>query len=69
MNAMEDVTTSIGMGIETRRIAIEAAALVCDDHADFLKKEAHAGGDWQHLMDRHEEAVWLARQIRKLKDR
>lgn len=47
--------------------ALERAALECDRHAEFLKKEAHAGGNWQHLMARHAEAIYLAECIRKMK--
>jgi hypothetical protein len=45
---------------------LEEAAAECERHATFLREEAHAGGDWKHLMDRHQEAVYLANQIRKL---
>jgi hypothetical protein len=48
--------------------AIERAAEECDRHAEWLRKEAHAGGDWQHLMTRSEEATYNARCIRALKD-
>ena len=46
---------------------LENAALECDRHAEFLKVEAHGGGDWKHLRTREEEALYNAQRIRAMK--
>lgn len=43
-----------------RRAGLEQAEMECRRHAGFLKDEAHKGGDWKHLMTRHEEAIYNA---------
>ncbi len=53
---------------ETRNTTLEDAALECARHAAWLKKEAHAGGDWQCLMTRADEAVYNAKCIRAMKE-
>jgi hypothetical protein len=63
---MTEQETAIAFAQTTRNDALEEAATVCDEHAAFLKHEAHAGGAWDYLMRRHEEAVHLAAMIRKL---
>lgn len=47
--------------------AIEKAAEECDRHAAWLKEEAHAGGNWEHLIARADEAAYNAKRIRALK--
>jgi hypothetical protein len=47
--------------------ALELSAIVCDDHAKFLREEAHAGGDFNYLIARCREANYLASQIRRMK--
>ena len=44
----------------------EAAAKECERHAEFMKGDAHAGGNWKHLMTRVEEALYNAQRIRRL---
>ncbi len=44
----------------------EECAKVCGDHADFLHKEAHSGGDFEHLITRLKEARCLESKIRSL---
>jgi hypothetical protein len=64
---IDDLLTDLASArAQGRRDGIEAAASECERHAEFLKKEAHAGGSYSHLMDRHQEAVYLAGTIRAL---
>lgn len=49
-----------------REDALQEAIRECDRHAEWLRKEAHAGGDWTILMAKHGEAVFLANNIRKI---
>jgi len=50
-----------------RNAVLEEAAKVADEHAKFCHKEAHSGGDFQHLVARRDEANYLAQRIRSLK--
>lgn len=45
----------------------EAAATECDRCSEFLHKEAHSGGDFEHLMTRKRQAEYLAGRIRALR--
>ncbi len=49
-----------------RAAVIEECAKVADEHAGFLHKEAHSGGDFHHLVARRTEATYLAQRIRAL---
>lgn len=49
--------------------ALEVAITECQRHADFCKDEAHRGGDWNHLIARYEEASYLAKSIRAMKEK
>jgi hypothetical protein len=51
----------------SRAAVVEECAKVADQHADFCHKEAHSGGDFQHLVARRTEATYLAQRIRALK--
>jgi hypothetical protein len=47
--------------------ALDAAAQECDRHAAFCKSEADKGGNFEHLITRRDEAVYLAGRIRALR--
>jgi hypothetical protein len=57
------VSAASGANTSAWRDAIEAAAKVCSEHAAFLHKEAHSGGDFAHLVARRTEAAYLEKRI------